>query len=176
MRGDHFSYKLPRLGRKGTSPHARGPRSGKHGGLLVFGNIPACAGTTRYVSETVINIREHPRMRGDHGKSIGRTMFITGTSPHARGPLIDFLHRESVGGNIPACAGTTCPRTASRAAAREHPRMRGDHFASAIASLLASGTSPHARGPQIPLSECTEEERNIPACAGTTRAILALKM
>lgn len=67
-------------------------------------------------------------MRGDHEEPPRSPNVGPGTSPHARGPRVPAIGGTGVGGNIPACAGTTEPPRGLGIAGWEHPRMRGDHF------------------------------------------------
>ena len=174
MRGDHRFWHRRNSKARGTSPHARGPPDLDLRIEVRPGNIPACAGTTLVGSGIRRRRGEHPRMRGDHSKFALPPDYVTGTSPHARGPRIRCLNRLFVCGNIPACAGTTSPSARSRTQSWEHPRMRGDHFHCTTASTSKSGTSPHARGPLAIPKRYGLFPGNIPACAGTTPG-LALK-
>ena len=46
-------------------------------------------------------------MRGGHNIRPHSGHFRSGSSPHARGALVDALERRVVAGIIPACAGST---------------------------------------------------------------------
>ena len=46
MRGDHTSHNTFTFTYMGSSPHARGPQLPVELTLVVYGIIPACAGTT----------------------------------------------------------------------------------------------------------------------------------
>ena len=129
---------------------------------------PVCAGTTGARRRRRGVEREHPRMRGDHMASSRSSSSSEGTSPHARGPRIVGRPYSMAIGNIPACAGTTPLRASRTSWRREHPRMRGDHPATLSIWTLATGTSPHARGPLEARPHELEHQGNIPACAGTT--------
>ena len=113
---------------KGSSPHVRG----------------APAGTAPSTSST----GDHPRMCGEHKAEWSQKGSGEGSSPHVRGA------RQSVGklsvshGIIPACAGSTLRHVEVPDAARDHPRMCGEH------------PRPARRPPQ--------SRGIIPACAGST--------
>ena len=168
MRGDHLvDLKLTEF-EPGTSPHARGPLSRIRARQRRAGNIPACAGTTGSIGIPINSRGEHPRMRGDHPITVRSTVEPTGTSPHARGPLIVWVIFRRCAGNIPACAGTTLSAASFAAYDREHPRMRGDHPFTSASCRGRLGTSPHARGPRLRSRNEIRLRGNIPACAGTT--------
>ena len=169
MRGDHASALSLTACISGTSPHARGPQVPAVGFDQLFGNIPACAGTTQRILLRRARDQEHPRMRGDHSTSSTTTPSPSGTSPHARGPLDGERCPAVAQGNIPACAGTTTTAGSMWPITGEHPRMRGDHAPEADYVVVYMGTSPHARGPLHFLNDNAVSVGNIPACAGTTR-------
>ncbi len=93
-----------------------------------------------------------------------------GSSPHARGARKVSAGWSSAAGIIPACAGSTCqPRVTGRGAG-DHPRMRGEHLISSSSAACDGGSSPHARGAQMPRRENLFTSGIIPACAGSTRS------
>ena len=113
-------------------------------------------------------------MRGDHSSMYSVALNHPGTSPHARGPLLQGVHDLNVVGNIPACAGTTAVIGYNAELDKEHPRMRGDHEMPQLDKIRRTGTSPHARGPLYALQSRGRARGNIPACAGTTRRFKSL--
>ena len=77
------------------------------GGVSDGGIIPACAGNTSCMAFFALGLRDHPRMRGEHVTICDLHWFTVGSSPHARGTLLDgsgLAHRTGI---IPACAGNT---------------------------------------------------------------------
>ena len=156
--------------RLGSSPHARGARS-----------------TTRPSASPA---RDHPRMRGEHevqgrvpvqGQGIipacagstnlisSSSMYVTGSSPHAR--------------------GARCRTSLRRSNRRDHPRMRGEHRSQPLRGRNKRGSSPHARGAPAGRARAGSRTRDhprmrgehaprgrgprrgqgiIPACAGST--------
>ena len=66
MRGEHASASWSVVVLLGSSPHARGARRALRDGGRGAGIIPACAGSTLFVSPPVSVNRDHPRMRGEH--------------------------------------------------------------------------------------------------------------
>ena len=56
-----------------------------------------------------------------------------GSSPLARGALLENDEVALLPGIIPACAGSTSWRRANRLCDWDHPRLRGEHFHNADA-------------------------------------------
>ena len=107
MRGEHFFSETGGSMDEGSSPHARGARGRPVRRVGQRGIIPACAGSTCGPRSSPRTSRDHPRMRGEHGKD-GLTMCrCQGSSPHARGALAGRRRRRRRAGIIPACAGST---------------------------------------------------------------------
>ena len=89
---------------------------------------------------------DHPRSRGVYWCGCSRALSRVGSSPLARGLHAGGVHQGAVGGIIPARAGFTAPRRAPRPRGRDHPRSRGVYVETSSSLLLASGSSPLARG------------------------------
>ena len=168
MRGEHPSGAIFRTRVWGSSPHARGTLWYDGQGREQPGIIPACAGNTHTASTSTARTRDHPRMRGEHVFTVRGFLGGEGSSPHARGTHGHRNRIPVVLGIIPACAGNTCRSPARRDGWWDHPRMRGEHpFADGIL-LLASGSSPHARGTRKTTQQPEGRRGIIPACAGNT--------
>ena len=69
----------------GSSPHARGLLDGMLPVNVVGGIIPACAGFTAMTLLGIMNVKDHPRMRGVYAAPAVRPQGGVGSSPHARG-------------------------------------------------------------------------------------------
>ena len=107
-------------------------------------------------------------MRGVHWSSVGSLAVLTGSSPHARGPLVSCDGFQPSVRFIPACAGSTPGQSQTGRPPRVHPRMRGVHTDKEQLMQEYGGSSPHARGPhRFPISYL-KTVRFIPACAGST--------
>ena len=91
-----------------------------------------------------------------------------GSSPLARGTLLDTGTRYVLPGLIPARAGNTHGRLEYGAYRRAHPRSRGEHVRRISSARVCLGSSPLARGtPGMP--RCQSPRRGlIPARAGNT--------
>ena len=168
VRGEHTVRDPKRKGSGGSSPRARGALPALRGDLDGRGIIPACAGSTRTVAARSPPPRDHPRVRGEHLMTLGCPWTSRGSSPRARGAQSPG-HRVAVyRGIIPACAGSTGPPCSGQRTARDHPRVRGEHFSGAGCAASFGGSSPRARGAR-PLSRHVFRARGIiPACAGST--------
>ena len=146
MRGEHRHRRGTGSRPRGSSPHARGAQGRERTAASSSGIIPACAGSTSKVSVNAVLRGDHPRMRGEHVRAHAWQDYIAGSSPHARGAHLISLLWVVKPGIIPACAGSTRALPPARIIFRDHPRMRGEHFASQKNRPSGAGSSPHARG------------------------------
>ena len=127
MRGEHATEGDSADELPGSSPHARGARRAVLGDLGRAGIIPACAGSTRYLVDALLEDEDHPRMRGEHELSAVLPLRRTGSSPHARGAPCPTCRETAPSGIIPACAGSTTRYIRFPRPSGDHPRMRGEH-------------------------------------------------
>ena len=152
----------------GSSPHARGAHPFALANISQGRIIPACAGSTLHERYVVSGKGDHPRMRGEHPRSMRTWTLVRGSSPHARGarqreaPSAPRMgssphargarehgaRRDDRPGIIPACAGSTSGRTPSNS--------------------CSLGSSPHARGARRRRGGAHQGRGIIPACAGST--------
>ena len=168
MRGEHKGSRVYLQCDWGSSPHARETPIGTTGGLLTFGIIPACAGSTCRGTSRPHLAQDHPRMRGEHYASSRIRATQAGSSPHARGARYHADHPHPHHGIIPACAGSTRRLGGRDGAPGDHPRMRGEHALTLGRKQAGAGSSPHARGAPHGLSRSRCSLGIIPACAGST--------
>ena len=168
MCGEHCTETGRQLWSQGSSPHVRGALAKLFTDALNGGIIPACAGSTRTVVMPMMRSRDHPRMCGEHTSMIGFAAMTAGSSPHVRGALEEGLFVVRGLGIIPACAGSTVAVIGARAAARDHPRMCGEHISDFALEISSAGSSPHVRGARSPARALTSSPGIIPACAGST--------
>ena len=168
MRGEHVKRRGMGSRPRGSSPHARGAHPCGDGATFAVGIIPACAGSTipRHLSHW--HQGDHPRMRGEHSRSIITLLAAVGSSPHARGALPDELLQVAAPRIIPACTGSTPRGSTIGKRRRDHPRMRGEHLARVNPTCASKGSSPHARGAPGRRLGVLAVARIIPACAGST--------
>ncbi len=170
MRGEHESARMPVASVGGSSPHARGTRWRAGGSVRPSGIIPARAGNTQQTDTQSDTKWDHPRMRGEHESARMPVASVVGSSPHARGTRKCRWDVAVHVGIIPACAGNTISFVTASDTLRDHPRMRGEHANAGGMLLCMSGSSPHARGTQLALSQRRIPCGIIPACAGNTRS------
>ena len=132
------------------------------------GIIPAYAGSTSRSRRVISWPRDHPRIRGEHVIPARGPCLRTGSSPHTRGAPFSSLKRQDLVGIIPAYAGSTVYARLLAWASRDHPRIRGEHWASSFSAMLMQGSSPHTRGARGLCHDGTEAAGIIPAYAGST--------
>ena len=75
--------------------------------LNQLGIIPAYAGNTNRRGESDADIRDHPRICGEHGEFVEQATPRLGSSPHMRGTLTSGCDVSIRIGIIPAYAGNT---------------------------------------------------------------------
>ena len=132
----------------GSSPLARGLRSGSPSSICRWRIIPACAGFTSLECPSGLGEADHPRLRGVYGD--GR------------------LARPGRFRIIPACAGFTYTRDTNKAYAEDHPRLRGVYRSARSIHGAPGGSSPLARGLLGAQLRSVRRSGIIPACAGFT--------
>ena len=132
------------------------------------GIIPAYAGSTLTRSMSSWQASDHPRIRGEHCWLMVPLSIHFGSSPHTRGALPRDLQGGRRGRIIPAYAGSTRCRWCAIRPGRDHPRIRGEHSPSTMASVRRHESSPHTRGALSEVRQIAEEARIIPAYAGST--------
>ena len=155
----------------------------------MFGIIPARAGFTHARPTRPPGARDHPRSRGvftsttrldgsrarDHPRSRGvyspdyaASIFISGSSPLARGLLALDLAGVDELRIIPTRAGFTRGHQGWAIRSSDHPRSRGVYSSSGCQSQSFRGSSPLARGLPSPNGEIVFRRGIIPARAGFT--------
>ena len=168
MCGEHNRGSSFGQSHKGSSPHVRGARQACDDALQESGIIPACAGSTTVGKTKLLFIWDHPRMCGEHELGDFAAFLDQGSSPHVRGAPTGDLLGVTIGGIIPACAGSTPTATRPSREPRDHPRMCGEHLPDVSLAVPLPGSSPHVRGARPCLPLVAEPCGIIPACAGST--------
>ena len=153
----------------GSSPLARGLRTG--GAVSGRGTriIPARAGFTCPPRRSLLGRRDHPRSRGVYGRLPYQVVAGFGSSPLARGLRIQMRLELRHVGIIPARAGFTRSSPPGSSPVTDHPRSRGVYAPAGLVRVDVGGSSPLARGLlRVPASR-GGYQRIIPARAGFTR-------
>jgi len=166
--GDHIQRLDRAPSRSGSSPRMRGPQQQATARVVIYGFIPAHAGTTREAVPGATRPAVHPRACGDHAGPMFSALSKGGSSPRMRGPRLVGAALGLGVRFIPAHAGTTHRARAVRRRQPVHPRACGDHGASAFLRDAQGGSSPRMRGPREARSGASARWRFIPAHAGTT--------
>ena len=167
-RGVYRSCPTPTAPPAGSSPLARG----LHAEGLVDDRpvriIPARAGFTPSASPSSRRRPDHPRSRGVYPPCSRRWCGPGGSSPLARGLLVDLGDVGQGGGIIPARAGFTDRQHPRRGRGRDHPRSRGVYIVQSAPPPTRTGSSPLARGLLHVRHERAFAAGIIPARAGFT--------
>ena len=174
MCGEHARQAERTVRRSGSSPHVQGAPLACEFFDCQHGIIPACAGSTAsYCSISGLS-RDHPRMCGEHYSHFVEHLQASGSSPHVRGALSRTRNGHQTLGIIPACAGSTVAEWVNQRQGRDHPRMCGEHVVYATIFAKLRGSSPHVRGAQSREIRDAEACGIIPACAGSTKCVMAI--
>ena len=130
----------------GSSPLARGLRTGIGTSCLSCGIIPARAGFTSAVARPTRPPSDHPRSRGVYLMSALLPVIQQGSSPLARGLLFIRALYVRDDGIVPARAGFTPWWMATHRHGADHPRSRGVYAWYYAVDENGVGSSPLARG------------------------------
>jgi hypothetical protein len=118
------------------------------------------------------NVRDHPRVRGEHELAHLVVSGGDGSPPRARGAQPQPRRPDPPRGITPACAGSTSTVPSPRRPTPDHPRVRGEHVPTVDAVPPKFGSPPRARGALQKRQPPAAAERITPACAGSTCSTL----
>ena len=168
IRGEHTLHPQWVTDLAGSSPHTRGAQRPRRKFTVHCGIIPAYAGSTIRAVAPVTVGQDHPRIRGEHERTMYCSPRDSGSSPHTRGAP-GYLHlRRQARRIIPAYAGSTRTSPSATSSWQDHPRIRGEHGDVLPLAVRCAGSSPHTRGaPQHGL-DLAVPIGIIPAYAGST--------
>ena len=167
-RGEHWWMLWLWWSRSGSSPLARGTRQRQSHVPGHVRLIPARAGNTYFPPFRARAGTAHPRSRGEHSLVIMCQPAMFGSSPLARGTLIQPARESQQPRLIPARAGNTFGVSAAGTPESAHPRSRGEHLEFLAVEVTGLGSSPLARGTRILPPVTRDTVRLIPARAGNT--------
>ena len=168
MRGEDAAIANENIIVVGSPPHARGRPNSTSKAHTRLRITPACAGKTDDDIRHAYRGGDHPRMRGEDRGFYFDDFANDGSPPHARGRLHRF-HPYKLSFRItPACAGKTQSPGITDIDNPDHPRMRGEDFASHKWTATKPGSPPHARGRLRDGGGVGGSGWITPACAGKT--------
>ena len=167
-RGEHSCAMMPQRIGSGSSPLARGTLPDRVAPWECVRFIPAGAGNTYCLMPCPPQMPVHPRWRGEHPGNQEQQAPPGGSSPLARGTLVNGMAHRSHRRFIPAGAGNTSMRCIGSGVLSVHPRWRGEHLLACTKYIRTIGSSPLARGTHWKPSATMRLPRFIPAGAGNT--------
>ena len=107
LRGEHDISTRRKSGVQGSPPPTRGTHRNRIGREHKDRITPAYAGNTIVPKETILQCRDHPRLRGEHLLTFSKTFQETGSPPPTRGTQLGILEKEEILRITPAYAGNT---------------------------------------------------------------------
>ena len=145
-RGEHAASTIEQAQARGSSPLARGTyhRHAVHSRRRRL--IPARAGNMSRASAARVFMAAHPRSRGEHRRHLSSAHGCRGSSPLARGTLLQLGSGDETVRLIPARAGNISSKISCMSSGPAHPRSRGEHKKSQVVLSQEFGSSPLARG------------------------------
>ena len=125
--GEHPQSGLRPSFRGGSSPRMRGALVTTLNAFGLLRIIPAYAGSTPCHSFVFLHYEDHPRVCGEHCSWTRPAMCRAGSSPRMRGARMGAWRGVCLRRIIPAYAGSTVGGPGGILAARDHPRVCGEH-------------------------------------------------
>ena len=176
MRGEYLSGICESFDGQGSPPLARGILVPEISQRPLARITPACAGNTHIMLPSGIIRWDHPRLRGEYFIDDYDTMCDEGSPPLARG----IRNRNSTVlpsmRITPACAGNTLFCRFHSPTCKDHPRLRGEYYATDFGYLPYTGSPPLARGIQATIMYHWQFAGITPACAGNTTIVIFCKV
>ena len=158
----------------GSSPRMRGTRRPESVHFRARRIIPAYAGNTECVPIWDNQLRDHPRVCGEHFIAASILSIDPGSSPRMRGTRYGDFETCCRAGIIPAYAGNTPHLIDHRTWCRDHPRVCGEHFEWEYEPSLLMGSSPRMRGTLLQSARPIWACGIIPAYAGNTPRVVRI--
>ena len=166
--GEHYFIITADGFQVGSSPRMRGTQKGISNVQCSTGIIPAYAGNTLASAREDGQLRDHPRVCGEHCDGSSTQIGLRGSSPRMRGTRQTGLLVCRSRGIIPAYAGNTPRRRNTSGSTRDHPRVCGEHCCPLPVNLTLPGSSPRMRGTLERRFSTGSNMGIIPAYAGNT--------
>ena len=157
MRGEHLGMTDERNGRDGIIPACAGSTMHSGGlGKLVLGSSPHARGAPSTTGASIMERRDHPRMRGEHQPQAALVLHPAGIIPACAGSTkIRRENKAAIEGSSPHARGARRRGTPRTASAWDHPRMRGEHGLERVVNLRHAGIIPACAG-----STCSTSRRD----------------
>ena len=152
----------------GSSPRMRGALQQTSAAPVVHGIIPAYAGSTNRVTISKYQLKDHPRVCGEHAFGLKKYLCGTGSSPRMRGAQSKNSINRVYCRIIPAYAGSTEQARAQSWDSGDHPRVCGEHPNKDDRGSCFMGSSPRMRGAHVQSGHPAHRPGIIPAYAGST--------
>ena len=114
----------------------------------------------------IVDIWDHPRLRGEKQKNKEKHNLVEGSPPLARGKGSKGHCKKRFVRITPACAGKRLSVCKYPLGKQDHPRLRGEKAPEPEEDTLTIGSPPLARGKGRNLGITRSIERITPACAG----------
>ena len=168
LRGEHADKDNKSECCRGSPPPTRGTQRCITCRYVCFRITPAYAGNTDILPFSSVDIRDHPRLRGEHFVHCIDGQIIEGSPPPTRGTLPILLPILSQTGITPAYAGNTQPLACKHRTIRDHPRLRGEHRQRQHTTEQYRGSPPPTRGTLNCARIYSAHIRITPAYAGNT--------
>ena len=166
--GNTKSYRVRCVNHDGSSPRGRGTHVVGDRWVCGARFIPAWAGNTATHILSFSLSPVHPRVGGEHSRTMARLTHWAGSSPRGRGTHQGHGYAEVRDRFIPAWAGNTRSPRLKPCWCSVHPRVGGEHPAKLRTVLRSVGSSPRGRGTLEEYRYRTAHIRFIPAWAGNT--------
>ena len=166
VRGEEDTMVPSAARRTGSPPRTRGrgvdPRQDLHPVRIT----PAYAGKRSVTSATSSPTSDHPRVRGEEGRTRTRRPGLVGSPPRTRGRADWYLSTTTDPWITPAYAGKRASTPSSSVAAADHPRVRGEEAIERAEEIGLYGSPPRTRGRGGSSKTTTAAYRITPAYAG----------
>ena len=150
----------------GSPPLARGKVKLKQLADSGIRITPACAGKSVTARHLLSICRDHPRLRGEKGTFVEKSVYFLGSPPLARGKVFGGVGAVVGSGITPACAGKRNQRNQKEIQEWDHPRLRGEKHVFYLHGSSFQGSPPLARGKGNLFFGVCRKMGITPACAG----------
>ncbi len=159
---------MPAFETSWSSPLAWGTRWPRGRTELCRRFIPTRVGNTAGSSAPALRMSVHPHSRGEHADPKSTSIYTHGSSPLARGTLVDGAVQLAARRFIPTHVENTWTPCSCRWRSWVHPHSRGEHIKAKLAADQLDGSSPLAWGTHGLRVARRRQRRFIPTRVGNT--------